>query len=158
MQKSPFYPNGNDDGGSLSFSIYIEPYLNTYFKVYQNIITVNAMPAGPLQNMVASISSPKLSPFQEFSPLSGTRSICGCKLVIMRYPVSSGFSIKYGDSFMVDSDVPALLNYLTSNGYQIETGITKILQKSNIGLSVSNSVSNSYSGKKTLICVATFLR
>ena len=157
FQDSPFYPsngrNNSIDNGSLSFSIYVEPYLNSYYKTYQNIITLSNMPAGPLRQMVARISTPKLSPFQELSPLSD--NVYGCRYALMRYPTSNGFSIKSRDSFMVDIDVPALLDYLNSNGYHIDTQVTRILQKSN--LATINGSGGGYSGKRTLVCMARFV-
>ena len=150
---SPFYPSGSNNGngsGSIFFSIYVEPYLNSYFKTYQNIITLDSIPAGPLQQMVARISTPKLSPFQELSPL--TDNVFGCKFALMRYPVSNGFSIKYKNSFMLDADLPAVLNYLGVNGYIIDTDLTRILQKSGIGNS-----SFDYSCKRTLVCNVRFV-
>ena len=44
--------------------MYLEPFLNSYTKNYQNIITLSDMPDGSLANMVTMISSPKLSQFQ----------------------------------------------------------------------------------------------
>lgn len=154
MEESPFYPSGgnNNGSGSIFFSIYVEPYLNSYYKTYQNIITLDSFPAGPLQKMVARISTPKLSPFQELSPMSGENAVFGCKFALMRYPVSTGFSIKYKNSFMVDADVPAVLNYLGMNGYMIDTDLTRILQKSGIG-----NAGYDYSGKRTLVCNVRFV-
>lgn len=155
MEESPFYPSGGNNGnsndsGSIFFSIYVEPYLNSYYKTYQNIITLDSIPAGPLRQMVATVSRPKLSPFQELSPMSD--NVFGCKFALMRYPVTNGFSIKYKNSFMVDADVPAVLNYLGVNGYMIDTDLTRILQKSGIG---NNSFD--YSGKRTLVCNVRYL-
>lgn len=152
--ESPFYPSNNHTGAK-SFSIYVEPYLNTYFKTYQSIITFNAMPGGPLQKMVTTISSPKLSIFQQLGVMDN--NVFGCKYALMRYPVSSGsVSIKYRDTFMTDTDVPALLDYLQSNDYIIETKLTRMLQHS--GLAASNtSWNNSYSGKKILVCTVRYM-
>ena len=153
MEESPFYPNGNGSNshsGCIFFSIYVEPYLNSYYKTYQNIITLDSLPAGPLRQMVARISTPKLSPFHELSPMSD--NVFGCKFALMRYPVSNGFSIKYKNSFMIDEDVPAVLNYLLSNGYTIDTDLTRILQKSGIGNAGYN-----YSGKRTLVCNVRYI-
>lgn len=157
MEESPFYPSGggynanNANNGSIFFSIYVEPYLNSYFQTYQNIITLDSMPAGPLRKMVARISSSKLSPFQQVSPFSD--NVFGCKFALMRYPCVNGFSIKYKDSFMIDVDLPAILNYLIMNGYVIDTDTTRILQKSGIG----NIQSDGYSGKRTLVCNVRFI-
>jgi hypothetical protein len=152
---SPFYPNGNPSSqGSRTFSVYVEPYLNTYYKTYQNIITLSAMPAGSLGDMVSMISSPKLSSFQQLGVMDN--NVFGCKYALMRYPVSSGggVSIKYRDTFMLDSDVPALLDYLLANQYEIETNVTRILQKSGLD---SRGADSSYSGKKTLVCMVRYI-
>jgi hypothetical protein len=36
MEESPFYPLpvGSNGNGAISFSIYVEPYLNTYYQSY----------------------------------------------------------------------------------------------------------------------------
>lgn len=149
--ESPFYPNNTT--GSKSFSIYVEPYLNTFFKTYQSIITFNTMPAGPLQKMVTTLSSPKLSIFQQLGVMDD--NVFGCKYALLRYPVLSGnVSVKYRDTFMTESDVTALLDYLISNNYTIETNVTRILQHSGLG---TNNNSSSYSGKKILVCMARYM-
>lgn len=40
--ESPFYRHHNS-----SFVLYVEPILNTYFHVYQNVITLSTLPSGP---------------------------------------------------------------------------------------------------------------
>jgi len=35
--------------------------------------------------------------------------------------------------FLTAEDVPSLLGYISANGYTIDTSITKIIQKANIG-------------------------
>jgi hypothetical protein len=35
--------------------------------------------------------------------------------------------------FLTAEDVPSLLGYISANGYTIDTSITKIVQKANIG-------------------------
>lgn len=103
---------------TLSYVLSIEPYLNTYSKQYQNILTIDKMPMGPLSQMVSRYSSPKLSPFQ------GSNDCC--KLGILR---QGGNRENY---FLTEEDVPGLLGYLTTNGYAIDTSITKVVQKAGI--------------------------
>ena len=43
---------------------YLEPVLNPIHKSYQQIITLDAIPQGPLSDMVSPISVPKLSTFK----------------------------------------------------------------------------------------------
>ena len=81
---------------STTITMYLEPYLNTYYQTYQNIITFSGIPSGPIAQMVATISSPKLSPFQISSPFQ--TNPYNCMYVLMRYPVASN-GIKTPDSF-----------------------------------------------------------
>ena len=120
-----------------SVVLYLEPYLNTYFKTYQNIITLSAAPKGPLAQLVSTISSPKLSPFHGHNPLSSHN----CTFVLLRYPHSGGgsgatgrHSPKNPDYFMGADDIPSVFSYLQQNGYTIDTQLTKMMFKSKIDI------------------------
>ena len=108
-----------------TYTLSIEPYLNTYSKQYQNIITIDKVPAGPLAQMVSHFNSPKLSPFQSTNFPNHNL----CKYGIRRNYNTSACREDY---FLTADDVPSLLGYLTTNGYTIDTSITKIIHKSNI--------------------------
>jgi len=145
--ESPFYKNN-----SQSIVLYLEPYLNTYYKNYQNIITLSNMPVGPLADMVTTISFPKLSAFQNASPFFSNPN--NCTFVLLRYPKNSGYNLKTTDCFMGADDIPAVLSYLRSNGYTIEIDLTKMLFKSRV---LIGGVSDSkMSGDRKMIC--SFLR
>lgn len=144
-----------------SFVLYLEPILNSYYKTYQNVITLSIMPSGPLATMVTSMSTTKLSPFQEFGAFSSPGMFTdNCVYVLLRYPKQgSGFggrgSIKHPDYFMGVDDIPAVLSWLVSNGYSIDTDITKMLYKSRIMI---GGVSESrLSGDRKMVCMARFL-
>ena len=62
---------------------YLEPVLNPIHKSYQQIITLDAIPQGPLSDMVSPISVPKLSTFQSFHTLASPQS---CVFALLRYP------------------------------------------------------------------------
>ena len=112
---------------TLSYVLSIEPYLNTYSKQYQNILTIDKMPMGPLSQMVSRYSSPKLSPFQGSNDCCTTQALRAFgKLGILR---QGGNRENY---FLTEEDVPGLLGYLTANGYAIDTSITKVVQKAGI--------------------------
>ncbi len=104
---------------SFSYVLSVEPYLNTYSKQYQSIITIDKMPTGPLSQLVSRYSPPKLSQFQISSN--------DCKYAFLRM---GGNRENY---FLTAEDVPSLLGYISANGYTIDTSITKIVQKANIG-------------------------
>ena len=136
---------------SSSFILYLEPVLNTYYQTYQNVITLNKIPPGPLADMVAQISISKLSPFQQAPPLNN--SPYNCTFVLLRYPKSSGISIKNSDYFMTADDIPSVLSYLQDNGYVIDTTITTLLNKSKLPI---GGVSDSkITGNRKFICSVT---
>jgi hypothetical protein len=141
-----------------SFVLYLEPFLNTYYSTYQNIITLNTLPSGPLSNMVVPYSMEKLSPFQEAGVFSGNLGFRGnCTLVLLRYPkgVCGGINLKNTDTFMGADDIPSVISYLLSNGYRVDTDITKMLFKSR---AMSGGISeNRFSGDRKMIAMATFV-
>ena len=139
--ESPF-ANANQ-----SIVFHLEPILNSYSKTYQNIITLNTMPSGPLANMVTRQSPTKLSIFQE----GGIQS-SNCMFILLRYPKTG--PQKYNqDCYMGADDIPSLLSWLNTNGYTIETEITKMLYKSRVTI---GGISES-GGDRRMICMARFL-
>jgi len=145
--ESPFYKNN-----SASVIMYLEPYLNTYYKSYQNIITLSCMPKGPLAEMVTMISSPKLSIFQ--NPSTFYSNPHNCMYVLLRYPkhaCGGRPSIKMNDYFMNSDDIPAVFSYLIANGYRIDTDFTKMLYKSRVVIGGVNE--SRLSGDRKMICM-----
>lgn len=139
--ESPF-----DNNSTIVF--YLEPILNPYNKVYQNVITLSCMPEGPLKDLVITKSFPKLSPFQQ-GPITHRDQ---CMYVLSRYPKkSTPFNMGNNDTFMNGEDVPSLLSYLSTNGYKVESDLTRLIFDSNI----KNTMNNSQRYRK-LICYATF--
>jgi hypothetical protein len=144
--ESPFYKTN-----TKSIVMYLEPYLNTYYKSYQNIITLSDMPTGPLADLVTPISFPKLSPFQDPPPFSSNPM--NCTYVLLRYPKNQcpgKPSLKNMDYFMTADDIPAVFSYLTSNGYKIDTGLTKMLYKSKVA--IGGVSEKKISGDRKMIC------
>lgn len=135
-----------------SIVMYLEPYLNSFTKTYHNIITLSDMPSGPLSNMVTTISSPKLSPFQY---LNNSNNPNNCIYVLLRYPKQScgggnGY-LRHPEFFMGADDIPSIFGYLRTNGYSIDTEITKMMNKSKVLL---GGVSDTrFSGDRKMICM-----
>ena len=138
--ESPF-----DNNSTIVF--YLEPILNPYNNVYQNVITLSCMPEGPLKDLVITKSFPKLSPFQQ----SSTTHRDQCVYVLSRYPKQSTSYTMGNETFMNGEDVPSLLSYLSTNGYKVESDLTRLIFDSNI----KNTMNNSQRYRK-LICYATF--
>jgi len=101
--------------------MYLEPYLNTYHKTYQNILTFNDMPLGPLSDMVTAIKTNRLSVFQEPGPFHSNPF--NCTYVLLRYPkrgFPSNGCVKQTDCYMSADDIPSVLSYLEENHYKVE--------------------------------------
>jgi hypothetical protein len=130
-----------------TFVLYLEPIRDTFTQTYRNIITVSAMPPGPLNGMVSAMSYDKLSPFQSnYSP--------GCMYVLRRY--SNGtYSKKHSDYFMDADDIPSVISYLRQNGYTIDTDITTMLYKSPITMGSPTDDHHSRSRKMICMCSIT---
>jgi hypothetical protein len=145
--------NGNNESpfssSSGSVVLYLEPVLNSYFKSYQNILTVSSLPSGPLKNMVSRIKFPKLSEFSTFSPFSPASIECGT-YVLGRY--TSSINMTNSDAFMYADDIPSVLSYLQTNGYTIDTSLTTMLQKSEIRIGGNTSDS----GNRRMVCMFTY--
>ena len=145
--ESPFEKHGQ---GS-TFVLYLEPILNPYFKAYQNVITLDRMPSGPLADMVTVVDLPKLSSFQEAGIFS-SRGLGGCCAhLLLRYRKTSGlFSWKNTDIFMGADDIPSVLGYLRANGYTVDTDLTRMIFESRV--EVGGVSDKRFSGDRKVIC------
>ena len=107
MEISPF---DNITGNA----IYLEPILDAISQEYKIIITLDAVPSGPLSTLVFPIRTPELSIFS-----SRPREIT-CKYMLSRYTTSK--------CFMHEDDIPSIFAYLQQNGYTIDKNLTKLYQ------------------------------
>jgi hypothetical protein len=154
--ESPF-----DNPANKTIALYLEPMLNSYYKSYQDIITLSDMPAGPLQQMVAKINAPKLSEFQTLSafsppPISRSSYSTTCLLALCRYPTSQAHpTSKTGDYFMYASDVPNVYGYLESNGYRILDSLTTMTYRGPVDIATSQP--NGFHGRRRLICMFRYI-
>ena len=147
--ESPFAKHGQGSGST--FVLYLEPILNSYFQTYQNVITLDRMPDGPLADMVTVVDLPKLSPFQDAGNGFGRGVGGSCIHVLLRYRKTSGlFSWKNSDIFMGADDIPSVLGYLKANGYTIDTDLTKMMFKSRV--EVGGVSDKRFSGDRKVIC------
>ncbi len=155
--------HGNQDQGSdfgqdfvrssNTFVLYLEPFLNTYYQAYQNVITVNVVPCGPFSDLVSKISVSALSPFQSAGQYASPfYRASNCMNVVVRYPCAS---IKDADAFMGQDDIPMVLGYLIDNGYTVDTSLTNMLNKSRI---VMGGVSErTLSGDRKMIAMIRYV-
>ena len=95
-------------------------YLDKFNECYKTIITINDKPDGPLGNHVKSIQRNKLSPFDE------TNNCCNkpsCYNAI--------YNLYNSKSLLCIDDLTDLFNFLSTNGYTIDTTLTKIYHSYN---------------------------
>jgi hypothetical protein len=136
---------------NTTFTMYLEPIRTNINKTYQNIITLSTMPPGPIADMVKPMSFDKLSPFQQNGPFYEG---FGCTNALLRYPKQAKSSIKNGDYFMTTDDIPSVLSYLQTNGYTVDTNMTKLMFKSRVSM---GGVSESrLSGDRRMICMVNY--
>jgi len=109
-----------------TYTLSVQPYLDQHNKCYRKILTINAKPTGPLAQYIKQINAPKLSPFKEPSACCPSNN---CLLAITNINCNGCSS----DLMCVD-DIPNLFSFLSLNGYTIDTGLTKLMQKSDIRL------------------------
>jgi hypothetical protein len=149
MSKSPF------DTATTTTVLYLEPILNSYYKTYQNVLTLSNIPNGPLKHMVSTINLPKVSEFQNMT--SPFYQPFHCAYVLSRYDSrdSGKITMKNNDYFMGADDIPSVFSYLQTNGYTIDTSLTKMLHHSSV---VIGGVSDKRpSGNRRMICMFTYL-
>jgi len=107
-----------------TYTLSVQPYLDQYNKCYRKIITINMKPNGPLLQYVKQLSPPKLSPFKE-------RSVC-CPANSCIYAITDIGCAGCSGNLMCIDDIPNLFSFLSSNGYTIDSNLTKLMQKSDI--------------------------
>lgn len=110
-----------------TYTLSVEPYLDQYNKCYRKIVTINTNPIGPLSKYISRVNPPRLSPFKE-------NTIC-CSKSNCIFAINNINPNSCSKDFMCVDSIPELFGFLTSNGYTIDTNLTKIMQKSNIKLS-----------------------
>ena len=105
-----------------NYMISTQVYLDQYDQQYYNIVVINLMPEGPLRRFVKRAQLPPLSPFSAPTSYS-QRNNCVFALTNLRGRYSR-------DNYMCDSEIPDLFSFLTSNGYKIDTSLTKMMNTS----------------------------
>jgi hypothetical protein len=131
-----------------TFVLYLEPIYNSYLLTYQNIITLDCVPNGPLAAMVALIHFPKLSEFQSSLVTFQGQS---CVPTLLRQPVSKiGNPFKTTNAFMGSDDIPSVFSYLRSHGYQVDTSLLLSNQVLIGGVSDTR-----YSGNRKMIAMVS---
>lgn len=131
--------------GAKTVSLFSQPYLDTYNQCYKNIVVVNFKPQGPLGDIVRLVKFPPLSEFKYPAPCSPLKDCGFAILSLRRCNYNCG---KFGSDLMVVDEIPDLISYLVSNGYNVDTSVTKMFNNSDIRIDTNT-------GNK-LICFITY--
>lgn len=122
-----------------TFVLYSRPFLNrnNYNQSYSNIVTINAEPKGPLRRLIRRVRFERLSEFKE--PYC-SKELCGLALQSLRGGV---------ERLMCTDEVPDLFSFLLSNGYKIDTSLTKMMNTSDVRFDTDNA--------NKIICFVTYI-
>ena len=126
-------------------SLFSQPFLDTYNQCYTNIVVLNLKPQGPLADLVRFVKFPPLSEFKQSGPCNPMKQ---CGYALMSLGTCNTGCGKFGSDLMVVDEVPTLISYLVSNGYTVDTSITKMFNQSEIRFDTNT-------GNK-LICFITY--
>lgn len=125
-------------------SLFSQPFLDQYNQCYKNIVVLNLKPKGPLAELVRFVKFPQLSEFKQSGPCSVIKQ-CGYALTSFD---SCAYGCKFGNDLMSVDEVPTLISWLLSNGYTVDTSITKMFNES--GIRFDTAIGNK------LICFITY--
>jgi hypothetical protein len=117
-----------------SYLLSSRPYL--FGCEYDNIITINLFPKGPLAKIVRQVnfSNNRLSDFTDYE------NKCGYALLSLRGTGSGDCRGRKNHRLMTANEIPDLLSFLLSNGYKIDTSLTKMMNNSNIQIDANNII------------------
>jgi hypothetical protein len=116
-------------------TLFSQPYLDKYNQCYKNIVTINLVPQGPLGQFVRRVQFPPLSEFKQPGPCSHIKN-CGFALVSLN---SDNCCAKNGSNLMIVDEIPNLVSFLLTNGYTIDTSLTKMFNTSDIRFQTENA-------------------
>jgi hypothetical protein len=117
----------------MSYSVHSVPFYDIRQQQYTKILCVNTAPTGPLAARVQLIRPPRLS------GLCDPNNAGRCIHAIMRTSCTPA-------DYMSPDDLPELFAFLATNGYTVDTGLTKLAAK------------HQSSTAGALVCIITYNR
>lgn len=122
---------------SKTVTLFSQPYLDTKHNCYKNIVTINTIPYGPLSNFVRRVKLKNLSPFNNIINDYTCNNYNNCKYALSSMNTFNVNCNKFNDccELMTAEQIPNLISFLLSNGYSVDTSITKMFNDGPISLS-----------------------
>lgn len=96
---------------------------DSHLQCYKKLITINTMPSGPLKNIIKKGKQEKISPFQQNTNCCISNL---CLLLILNPNDTS--------EYLCEDKICDLFSFLLTNGYTIETELTKMMKDKNQNL------------------------
>ena len=120
------------------YSLVSIPYYDSKTQCYKKVIKLNRPPPpnSPLNQIIKRVGPIRLSPFQVDSTFSGCGGNCcgGCGSIAQCCNLLIT-TLQDKNNLMCVDDIPNLFSFLITNGFTIDTSITKMMQNSNVKLS-----------------------
>ena len=108
----------------MSYSVHCVPFYDIRQQQYIKILCVNAAPTGALASRVRLIRPPRLSGLCD--PNNAGR--CIHAITATGTGTGTGTGTAAAD-YMTPDDLPELFAFLMTNGYTVDTGLTKLAAK-----------------------------
>ncbi len=99
------------------YALYTRLYLHPITKEYIEVFMVEPKPKGPLLSILKRVAPLKLSPYKGFNQCEG------CIYLVKNINPDRRCSTE----FLAVDDLPILFCFLTDNGYDIDTKLTKLM-------------------------------
>ena len=129
-----------------AYSILSIPFYDARLQQYTKILSINAVPAGPLASRVKTVRPPRLS------GLCGSSGGNACCI----HALTSASCGSCG-AFMTPEELPELFAFLVSNGYAVDSAITKLAAKHQSGGGgCSNTNANANANANALVCIVSY--
>jgi hypothetical protein len=127
-----------------TISLFSQPYYDPCSQCYLNIVTSNLPPRGPLLKLSRRVKLYPLSEFKQYNNCGSQLQSCGLGFRSLRFLDGfcnyNGTNNSYSCSeLMTVNEIPDLFSFLLSNGYTIDTRITKMMNQSSIRYNTNNS-------------------
>jgi hypothetical protein len=120
----------------MMYSILSVPFYDNRAQQYTKILCINAVPvAGPLAARVKTIRPPRLSGLSGNGSNHCIHALC------------------HEHTLMTPDELPELFAFLTSNGYTVDLGLTKLAAKHQSG---GGPNTNANTNANSLVCIISY--
>lgn len=130
-----------------AYSILSIPFYDTRLQQYIKILSINAVPAGPLASRVKTVRPPRLSGLCG-SGNGGVGNAC-------IHALTSSSCGSCG-AFITPDQLPELFAFLMSNGYVVDTALTKLAANHQSGGGGCLPCAATNTNANSLVCIVSY--